>query len=507
MNTCSLSRKNGTLGMTAALVLSALLAGCAGSAVRSYDKELKSTVADVRAGDVAGALERLEANAPKTDATQADDPTKGKDILYFFEKGQLLRLNNDIEQSRDTWLQADEIVRIWEDAYKKDPTQVISDIGAFLINDKVRRYDGQDYEKVFLSANLALDHVLLDDIDSARIEMKKTFEREKLIESFREQEYDKIKEEGDKQGVLTKLDDLAKEGYPVADLEDPEVLSLKNGYQNAFAHYLAGYFFEVKGEKSLAEPGYKNALELRPDSKLIKEKVGKVGQAKPRPNEADVLFVIESGFAPSWKSHTIPLPLPVNKEVVVVPLSFPTVVPDARVYVPSSLSVAGKTLPVETLVNVDALARRQLKDQLPGIIGRTAVRGILKGALQYQASKKGGALAGALAAVGTTASEQADERSWRTLPARVSIARAILPVGEQRIAFDSGYGTYSGTVTIDGKMAVIPIRLVNGYAYIGQRNAAGTFDAAPQPAEEEPAAPEQAKPESKSSGFSLPKLR
>jgi hypothetical protein len=307
--------------------------------------------------------------------------------------------------------------------------------------------------------------------------------------------------------VLTKLDDLAKEGYPVGDLEAPEVLSLKNGYQNAFAHYLAGYFFEVKGEKSLAEPGYKNALELRPDSKLIKEKVGKVGRTKPGPNEADVLFVIESGFAPSWKSHTVPLPLPINKEVVVVPLSFPTVVPDSRVYVPSFLSVGGKTLPVETLVNVDALARRQLKDQLPGIIARTAIRGILKGALQYQASKKGGALAGALAAVGTTATEQADERSWRTLPARVSIARAVLPVGEQRIAFDSGYGTYSGTVTVDGKMAVIPIRLVNGYAYIGQRNATGTFNAAPQPVEEEPAAPAKAGSESKSSGFSLPKLR
>jgi hypothetical protein len=497
-------KKRAPVGVTV-LALSVLLAGCAGSAVRSYDGEMKDTVADVRAGDVAGALARLEGNAPKTEATQADDPTGGRDILYFFEKGQLLRLNNEIEQSRDAWLQADEVVRIWEDAYKKDPTQVISEVGAFLVNDKVRRYDGQDYEKVFLSANLALDHVLLDDVQSARIEMKKTFEREKLIESFREKEYDKIKEEGSKQGVLFKLDDLAKKGYPVAELEDQEVVSLKNGYQNAFAHYLAGYFFEVKGEKSLADPGYRNALELRPGSRLIKEKVGNVGKVKPGPNQADVLFVIESGFAPSWKSHTVPLPLPINKEVVIVPLSFPTVVPDARVYVPSFLNVAGKTLPVETLVNVDALARRQLKDQLPGIIGRTAIRGILKGALQYEATKKGGKLAGALTAIGTTYTEQADERSWRTLPARISIARAILPVGEQTVTFDSGYGVYSGTITVDGKMAIIPVRLVNGYAYIGQRNVIGTFKASPQPVEEKATAPAKAEPESK--GFSLPKFR
>ena len=30
-------------------------------------------------------------------------------------------------------------------------------------------------------------------------------------------------------------------GYPVGNLERPEVLALKNGYQNALSHYLAGY--------------------------------------------------------------------------------------------------------------------------------------------------------------------------------------------------------------------------------------------------------------------------
>ncbi len=30
-------------------------------------------------------------------------------------------------------------------------------------------------------------------------------------------------------------------GYPVETLNDPEVLALKNGYQNALSHYLAGF--------------------------------------------------------------------------------------------------------------------------------------------------------------------------------------------------------------------------------------------------------------------------
>lgn len=63
-------------------------------------------------------------------------------------------MKTDYEGSRDSWLMADEIVRTWEDDYRTNPTKQLGDIGAFLVSDRVRRYDGQDYEKVFLSANL-----------------------------------------------------------------------------------------------------------------------------------------------------------------------------------------------------------------------------------------------------------------------------------------------------------------------------------------------------------------
>jgi hypothetical protein len=456
------------------LAASALLAGCAGNPLRSYDKELGETLSYVRSGNVNGALALLEKNNPpssskKKDSEGKDDAASGRDILYYFEKGQLLRLNNEYAQSRDAWLQADEIVKTWEDEFRTDPAKVFGDIGSYLINDRVRRYDGQDYEKVFLSANLALDHVLLGNTGNARIEIQKTFERETLIKNFREQEYDKISDDEKKQGLSFSVNDLAKNGYPLDQLESPEVLALKNGYQNAFAHYLAGYFFEVKGEYSLAAPGYRNALALRPDSKLIQSKVDKVGKVKPGPKQADVLFVIESGVAPAWKSVNISLPIPINKEIVVTSVSFPRIVPDKWVFVPASLSVGGSTLPVETIVNVDALAHRQLKDQLPGIVKRTAIRAVLKTLAQYETSKKAGKFAGLLASGASVISEQADERSWRSLPSRVSIARAILPVGELPLEFTTDVGTYRGTVNIDEKLTIIPIRLVDGAVYVGQK--------------------------------------
>jgi len=442
----------------------------------------------LKEGNLNGALTQLESNNSSVfdkkkngddkDKTALDSPS-GKDILYYFEKGELLRLGSEYEPSRDAWLQADEIVRVWEDEYRLNPTKVIGDIGSFLVSDRVRRYDGQDYEKVFLSTKLMLNHIMLGNTDHARIEMKKTFERETLIKNFREQEYDKIKEEKEKQEISFKPADLLENGYPMDRLEGAEVTALKNGYQNAFAHYLAGYYFEMMGEPSLSAPGYRNALELRPDSALIRAKVnGKGKQAKPGPNEADVLFVVESGEAPAWKSVTIPLPLPINKKLIVVPLSFPVVI-SSGVYTPPSLLVSGRNLPVETLVNVDAMAKRQLKDQLPGIIGRTAIRGIVKGGVQYAAQEKAGVVGGLVAGVATVATEQADERAWRTLPAHLSIARAILPAGEQTIEFRTPRGAYRGTIMVGGKVNIVPIRIVGDFVYVGQQEAKGSFTELP----------------------------
>lgn len=452
-------------GLGTLLLFVSALAGCAGNAMRQYDTELKETVSLVRNGSVKQAVEQLEKN------NAAGVISKDKDILYYFEKGELLTLDNNYAAGRDSWLKADEFVRQWEDSVKADASKVIGDIGSYLVNDKTRRYDGQDYEKVMLSADLTLSHIMQGNYDLARIEMKKTYEREKLIESFREKEYDKLQEDAKSKNVTADVSQMKE--YPMAELDTPEVNGLKNGFQNAFAHYLAGYFFEVTGELSLAEPGYRNALKLAPNSRLVQAGLKEVGRRRPGPKESDVLFVIESGFAPSWKSITIPIPIPRQRGFMVTPLSFPLIKSENPGFVPSVVSVAGKQLAVETLTNIDTMARRQLKDQMPGILLRTVIRAVVKSVAQDQAYKGGLAL-GVLTNVATVATEQADDRSWRTLPERISVARATLPQGVQTIEFQSGTGSYRKEVNIGNRFTIIPIRLTGGTVYVGQPNTPGS---------------------------------
>lgn len=448
--------KTAPIKLASSLLLALLVSGCAGT-MRSYDSELNQTVGRAASGQVGQALAELEKNNSDTD----------KDLLYFMEKGELLKLNAQVPESRDAWLQADEKVKIWEEEAKTSPEKLIGNIGSVIINDKTRRYDGQDYEKVMLSTRLALDHVLLGNWDQARTEIRKTHEREAIIADLRAREVEQVEAESRDRNVRTEVKDV--KGYPVETLNDPEVTALKNSYQSAFSHYLAGFVYEALNEPSLAAPGYRKAIELRPDVKFLEEGLSgldsRAGKRKSR--ETDVLFVVESGSIPARQSVSFPLPARVSGSWVAVPISFPLIRPDKTVFLPAEISVDGRSTRLHPVTNLDAMARRALKDDMPGIILRGTVRAIAKTAAQKVASDRHGLLGLAVAIAGVV-TESADERGWRTLPAQILVGRAFLPAGRHAVSISGPFGTRTETVEVAGKHAIIPLRLMGGSLYLNQ---------------------------------------
>lgn len=145
------------------LILSAgvALTGC--SAFRSYDDELLATNQQLRAGNIEGALHLLEKN-------NSDD---NKDLLYYLEKGELLRAKGDLIGSLNAWRSADKVIRTWEDSTRLDTDKYLSQFASYAVNDKVRRYEGHDYEKVMLSTQIALNMLARNDFEGARTEIKK----------------------------------------------------------------------------------------------------------------------------------------------------------------------------------------------------------------------------------------------------------------------------------------------------------------------------------------------
>ncbi|MCC7548109.1 MAG: hypothetical protein IT532_10115 [Burkholderiales bacterium] len=444
-------------------VLVASLPACA--TFRSYDTELRDTLTRAAAGDVGGAIATLERNNRRT----------RKDLLYYMERGELERLRTRFEPSTDAWMRASEQVAAWESAALADPSRLAGSLASVTLNDKSRPYEGHDYEKVMLTTRIALNHLACGDWDAARVAIRQTHEREAVIARLREQEIEKVRSEAERHGARTRIEEL--DGYPVETIDNPEVNALRNSYQSAISHYLAGFVYEALGEPGLAAAGYRQAIELRPDTPVLEEALAGLDTrtASADDGSTDVLFLIETGLAPARLSRQFSLPIPVNRELVLISVSFPVLHAPLAPFLPASLHIGeDRSWPLANVTSIDAMARRALQDEMPAIMLRGFVRSAGKAIAQYQAQRaardrhhhgddSGGAAldVGALALMlGSMITESADERGWRSLPANLLVARGKLPRGPHRVTLPTPAGERSAQVHVSGRHAFIALRLI-----------------------------------------------
>jgi uncharacterized protein len=444
------------LRKTAALLLAATLSACA--TFRNYDAELSHTINLAAGGNLDGAIKWLDRNNKRGK----------KDLLYYFELGELERLRNRYDESKKAWMEADVQLQMWERTAATNPEKLASNVASVFINDKSRPYEGHDFEKVMLSTRLALDHLARGDFDSARVDIKRTHEREVLVASLREKELRKTEEEARKRGVQSSFKEL--NGYPVQSIDNPEVNTLRNSYQSAFSHYLAGYVYEALGEPSLAAAGYRQAIELRPNEPLLEHALaGLDSRAAARDDGyTDVLFVVESGTAPARKSQQFNLPFFQGNRTLIVPVSFPVIAPALPAYMPSQLQIAGENpIDVVAITSIDLMTRKALQEEMPGILLRGIIRSTAKAVAQSQAAKSDeSGLAAFGMAIGSIITESADERAWRSLPAQIAIARTRVPSGEHTMTLQTSEGVRSLQLNLAGRHAVVGLRLLRSELFV-----------------------------------------
>ncbi len=450
-----------------ALALSASLAGCA--TMQSHDQLATEVQTSSRSEGIPAALARLDASA------KSDDDKKA--LLYNLERGELLRLDNRYEDSVQSFMVADARVKEWEETAKLNPGQLMGTMGAALISERFKSYEGQDYEKVFLTTRLALNRVALGDLESARVDIKRTHEREAVIAEFRAKEMAAAEEEAQSKGATKGGKEL--DGYPVETLNDPEVLALKNGYQNALSHYLSGYLYEVMNEPGLAAPGYRKAIELKPETAVLEEGLRGLDKRasftwKRRQRMTDVLFLVEAGDAPARKSQAFTLPVPTGRGMVTASISYPVIEPSNDPLL-AQVSAAGQDLKLERVVDVNVMARRVLKDEMSGVMLRGMTRAVAKGVVQDQLQKNAGLFGALVGAVASVATEQADDRMWRMLPGRVYVARGYLPPGEHRISINGRM--LEEPIHIDGQYALVPLRIYHNGVITGKVASLGQLPA------------------------------
>jgi len=349
-------------------------------------------------------------------------------VLYYLDRAMVLHLAGRYAES-NAFLERAELRM--EDLYTKSVT---SEAGAMLTNDNLLPYEGEDFEKVMVNVIGALNYVYLHQWDDALVEARKVDHK------------------------LNTLNDKYEK---------------KNVYkEDAFARYLSGLLYEVKDEYNDAFIAYRKAYETYG----VYEQDYGTGVPPPLPGDllrlteslhldeeynyysnifsdtswvtqdqmtrdGEIIFISLDGYAPIKTDYFIDAPVPDSEGGIYhLRIALPRFViqPDELEYVEVKLfDSAGSVASQEMFLAEDiaAIAVKDLEDR----IGRITAKAIARAAAKYLASLevrkkvKDDPFADFLVKLGTNiytiASEQADKRSWQTLPAQIRMARLAVPPG------------------------------------------------------------------------------
>lgn len=341
------------------------------------------------------------------------------EVLYHLNKAMILRMQRQFEASNVEFENAKRLIEQY------DAVSLTEQASSFLINDATRVYLGEPFEQVLLHFYAALNYLELDKTDEARVEALQVDLR------------------------LRQLNERIKDPIYTED---------------AFVRYLTGIIYEQLGEWSNAMIAYRKAYEgyqnyskyfgvntpkslqmslvrladqqgLNEELRSYKQKfaIEQWQDAFQRQRSGELVFVLNSGFAPVKKEKSVNALAPRSGQLVRV------AVPDyqtradnvgkVKLIATNKSTQKEQTVNAELVQNIDLIAIKTLQSQMPAIMLRAAARAVAKYNVTKQAQQQDQALA-LLTNIINVLTETADTRSWLTLPKNIYLARAALSPGQ-----------------------------------------------------------------------------
>lgn len=423
------------------------------------------------------------------------DAFQTKNTLYYLETGQVQRLvgPKQITNSTINLRVADAQVEQWTLETNERLKRSFGDVSAYVLSEGMNSaYEPKSYEISLLSQTLALNHIAQGRWNDAMIEAKKMALREKTIEALIQNKTSAIARVQQNQqnnpntrGASSRIQDI--NGYPVNLLDDEETRNLKNAYQNPSAYFLSAFIYESQGEASLAAPGYRLAFELRPSVSFFKSSLANLDANIKKSNvkkSADTLVMIDTGFMPKIIPYKVNQPFFFGNGPKIVTLTFPVIEKSTERFTPRIIQLGDIQVTPELVTNLDAMARKNLQDEMPGYVFRASTRALVSLAAQYAADQAvqqsmsknnqnngNAALAGAIASlitgIGLQSINVTDVRHWTTLPAQTFMSRVSLPIGPNLLKFTTPSGVVlTQTVDLVGGYNVVYIRMFRDRASV-----------------------------------------
>ena len=473
-----------------------ILSGCA---IQAQQNKMNASSEQFKNGQLQNSLATIQ------------DAFQTKNTLYYLETGQVQRLAGPKQISNSTMNLriADAQVEQWTLETNERLKRSFGDVSAYVLSEGVNStYEPKPYEISLLSQTLALNHIAQGHWNDAMVEAKKMALREKTIEALIQNKTSAVARVQQNQqnnpstkGASSRIQDI--NGYPVNLLDDEETRNLKNAYQNPSAYFLSAFIYESQGETSLAAPGYRLALELRPSVSFFKTSLANLDaniEKRSVKKTADTLVIMDTGYMPKIIPYKINQPFFFGGSPKIVTLTLPVIEKSTERFTPRSIQLGDINITPELVTNLDTMARRNLQDEMPGYVLRASSRALVSLAAQFAADQAvqqsmsknnqnngNAALAGAIASlitgIGLQSINVADVRHWTTLPAQTFMSRVSLPVGPNLLRFTTPSGiALTQTVDLVGGYNVVYIRMFRDRASVLVSNDPNSVPAAFNPA-------------------------
>jgi hypothetical protein len=411
-----------------------VLAAC--STLTHYPEETQDLIDDFNTGSSVEALAEAEKHW-----------TKGLNRLaYLLEGGMILHVGGKPKQSSAAFNEAEWVIRHHEEKALLSLSKGATQLSTLVLNEKTLPYRGEPFEKVLVNAYKAKNYLFLHDYEGARVEIRRSFARQKENQRMHRKESDRIEDEAKRRGISARsaLREVNRHYQDQREI----ARRVRNLYEDAFTYYLSAIVYELNREYNDAYIDLKKVQSLRPGVPYVEDDLlrmarlsGLSGALKewmerferaPAPREetkvGEVFLFFGCGMAPGKGQIKISIPIP---DVGWIGLAFPKYEP-----VPNPIEHAalyddqgrfyGRTF---VLTDLEALSIRSLADRMPMLTLKQILRAAVKGAMVKTARDQGG-WAGELAAnLFNVITEQADLRSWQTLPQNIQVARIPLQAG------------------------------------------------------------------------------
>jgi hypothetical protein len=385
-------------------------------------------------------------------------------LLNQLETARLKELSN---QNASAQINYEAIYLQMQDIRQAAKIKVSSSLeqsNALLTNDSVIEYIPAPFEMSMLHSYKALNYVYQNDIESALVEVRRA--NKVQVDALNE----------NKQEIDSAIKDAQKH-YPTMSEITQDV---KNGYQNAYTFYLSALLYQSNRQFDDAYIDYKKALEINPGNVYLQQDVMRLakkqgfkqdfveyekrfGQLKQSEETGEVIVFIEQGLVPRKDEFILQLPIYTSKgDTRFYSLAVPIYKGSAFIPTISHATIADKSMPIEPLVRIEALAAKTLESQAPARMTRQVLRLIAKEKVRAELARSGGDVGNILANIYNLASEQADTRSWSTLPNQISIARQNISPGEHTLKIGNNQPSIKFTVSKQG-LTLIYLTSINNY--------------------------------------------